>query len=164
MSIFENYINNDENKVVKPGDVIFEDGEDVIEPLNEITVFSDQRKNRIIIITPDTKRAQGFTMDPYFKVLNAKSYDKATECIRIHMFNPIYEYHKGDGKGHMKYNKELGEYLKTTLLTPGPEGGTLFDKLRALVITFFPNASAAEINYINNTPPTDFTNLKEKGK
>ena len=159
MSLFEMYVDDINNGNENP---INEDGE--IEIVNEITVFSDQRKNRIIIITPDTKRGLGYTMDPYFKVLNAKSYDKASECIRIHMFYPVYEYHKGDGKGHMKYNTELGNYLQTTLLTSGEDGSTLFDKLRALILTFFPTMGKTEKDFILNTPPTDFTKLKEKGK
>lgn len=163
MSLFDMY-KEEANKLDTTDSVIFEDGEAILIPIDEVTVFSDQKKNRIIIITPDIKRAQGFILDPYFKVLNAKSYDKASECIRIHMFYPVYEYHRGDGKGHMKYNSELGTYLKETLLTPSAEGRTLFDKLRALIITYFPNMGQAEKDFILNTPPTDFTKLKEKGK
>ncbi|MBR6289313.1 MAG: hypothetical protein IKR19_08260 [Acholeplasmatales bacterium] len=127
MSIFENYLNEEENEV-KSGDVIFEDGEAIIANeielfdstvLSEDTLFANNSRYKYsLYIDPDMTHKEGFLRDPYVKIYDGQSFSAGTNCIRVHLKDGKCEHHY-DRKGGLPFNDSgWKEFLDAVINKP----------------------------------------------
>lgn len=103
---------------------------DNIEILNEVAIYSNNKYS--MHMDGMISASENYYRDPYVKIIDGPSWTKSKNCLLFFFKDSTIGYHN-EGKGDLRFNKEIGNFITESLKSTDINGTKIVDKLNKAI-------------------------------